>query len=429
MWTRIELKEKAKVALKGNYWKAVLVGVLLLFAAGGMGSSVSGSPSAAIPGLSLSDNNDSSVVYDNDYYYDYDYDDYYYFDDEYYDEYFNDLDSYDVDSGSDLPLIAVVLTGLGLLVVFLAVFAVILAIDILIANPLLVGIRRFFLRSLNQKADVKEVTYAFDNGNYVELIKTMFLRDLFTVLWSLLFVVPGIVKSYEYRMIPYLLAEDPYMTKDQAFAESKRMMTGQKWNAFVLDLSFLGWNILSACTLGILGVFYVGPYQALANAALYEKLRYGLPAPTDSHYAPTGKAPVAPANAAPVPPIYAAPVQPVAGAARQAAPVVPQGAPIATYANSVMPTEAPVAPLTAPAAAQEAPTASSVNPAASSDVPIAPYANPIAAAPDAASGVFEMLDDTPMSPMASCDATVEDDPAVADAPADDGAVAGDCGQA
>ena len=73
------------------------------------------------------------------------------------------------------------------------------------------------------------------------------------------------------------------------------MMTGQKWNAFVLDLSFLGWNILSAMTLGILGLFYVNPYQCQTNAALYEKLRYGLPAPAPvAAVGPQGYAPYAP---------------------------------------------------------------------------------------------------------------------------------------
>lgn len=91
------------------------------------------------------------------------------------------------------------------------------------------------------------------------------------------FIIPGIVKSYEYQMIPYLLADNPQMTKEEAFAESKRMMQGQKWNAFVLDLSFIGWDILSGMTMGILGIFYVQPYKDGTHAALYEALRYRTP--------------------------------------------------------------------------------------------------------------------------------------------------------
>ena len=85
--------------------------------------------------------------------------------------------------------------------------------------------------------------------------------------------VPGVVKAYEYRMVEYIMAENPGMKPKEAMAKSKAMMQGQKWNAFVLDLSFLGWDILSLCTLGIVGTFYAEPYQMLTNAALYEKLK------------------------------------------------------------------------------------------------------------------------------------------------------------
>ena len=126
---------------------------------------------------------------------------------------------------------------------------------------------------MNGNANVKEVAFAYDN-NYKNVAKTLFFRDLYITLWTLLFIIPGIVKSYEYRMMPYLLAENPAMPKEQAFAISKQMMDGQKWDVFVLDLSFLGWNILSIFTMGILSIFYVTPYINMTNAALYESLCY-----------------------------------------------------------------------------------------------------------------------------------------------------------
>ena len=86
-------------------------------------------------------------------------------------------------------------------------------------------------------------------------------------------MIPGIVKSYEYRMVPFLLSENPNMTKDEALKASSRMMKGNKWRAFVLDLSFLGWHILSAFTFGMLEIFYVAPYVNGTNAALYEALK------------------------------------------------------------------------------------------------------------------------------------------------------------
>ena len=101
----------------------------------------------------------------------------------------------------------------------------------------------------------------------------MFIRDIFIVLWSLLLIVPGIVKSYEYMMIPYLLAEDPSMSREEAFAKSKAMMDGNKWNAFVLDLSFIGWLILGCITLNLVNIFYVNPYMYLTRAELYRTLR------------------------------------------------------------------------------------------------------------------------------------------------------------
>ena len=151
--------------------------------------------------------------------------------------------------------------------------AMVLVLQAFIFNPLDVGAKRFFFKNLNEKANVKEIAFAYDN-NYMNVVKTLFFRDLYTFLWSLLFIIPGIVKSYEYRMMPYLLAENPAMPKEQAFAISKQMMDGQKWETFVLDLSFFGWQLLSAFTMGILSIFYVTPYINMTNAALYESLCY-----------------------------------------------------------------------------------------------------------------------------------------------------------
>ena len=173
------------------------------------------------------------------------------------------------------------------------IFALVFALSAFLTNPVEVGTARFFTRNLNQKAEVKEIAFGFDN-NYRETVKTMFWRDIYTILWGLLLIVPGIVKAYEYRMIPYLLADDPTMTKDRAFAESRAMMRGNKWRAFVLDLSFLGWHILSVFTLGILELFYVAPYEFMADAALYESLRYGTPAAEQVAYSNATQVPVPP---------------------------------------------------------------------------------------------------------------------------------------
>ena len=102
---------------------------------------------------------------------------------------------------------------------------------------------------------------------------TMLLKTIYLTLWSLLFIVPGVIKGYEYAMVPYLLLDHPEMSRQEIFAESKRMMMGNKWDAFVLDLSFIGWHLLGACTFGILTFLYVNPYQYYTEAELYHVLR------------------------------------------------------------------------------------------------------------------------------------------------------------
>lgn len=109
--------------------------------------------------------------------------------------------------------------------------------------------------------------------SYKNIVKIMFLKNLYIVLWSMLFVIPGIIKAYEYRMIPYILAENPDISMEEAFALSKKMMDNEKLNTFALDLSFLGWFLLGSVSLGICLIFYVTPYYNLTNAELYIVLK------------------------------------------------------------------------------------------------------------------------------------------------------------
>lgn len=279
MWSRKELKQKGKKAFNRNYWKTVLVAVVLslIVGTGSFGSSfASGFSDGFSDGVSDATDTMSEIEdYDEDYddYDDYDYDDY---DDYDYDDQ-ADYSGMDIDEEFGVPgpeIVAIVIFVIVFIIIFVIAMAIAIVLDAFVINPLEIGIRRFGLANLNAKAEVKEIGFGYDH-NYKNGVKTMFFRDLYTFLWSLLFIIPGIVKSYEYRMIPYLLADHPDMTSEQAFAESKRMMTGQKWNAFVLDLSFIGWDILSILTLGILSIFYVEPYKFMTKAALYEKLAYG----------------------------------------------------------------------------------------------------------------------------------------------------------
>ena len=157
------------------------------------------------------------------------------------------------------------------LIVFLVMAAMMLIYEILLVFPLIVGAGRFMLKSLDGRAEVKNVAYAFDHS-YKNIVKTMFHTQLSIFLWALLFLIPGIYKQYQYRMVEYILAEHPDMPYKDVMRMSKDMMNGQKWKAFVLDLSFILWEIVSVLTCGVAHIFYVAPYQCLTNAALYRRL-------------------------------------------------------------------------------------------------------------------------------------------------------------
>ena len=103
----------------------------------------------------------------------------------------------------------------------------------------------------------------FDNlkVNFWRKVGGMWWMVLWLYLWTLLLVIPGIVKSYSYFMAPYILANHPNVTATEALRLSKRIMHGHKLEVFVASLSFIGWIFLSALTLGILYIVYVGSYM------------------------------------------------------------------------------------------------------------------------------------------------------------------------
>ena len=106
----------------------------------------------------------------------------------------------------------------------------------------------------------------FIDGFCLELLKALFI-----FLWSLLLIVPGIIATYRYSMAHFILAENPGMTASEAISASKEMTHGQKLELFILDLSFIGWDILSALTLGI-GSLWLNPYRSMTFACFYRSL-------------------------------------------------------------------------------------------------------------------------------------------------------------
>ena len=256
MWTRKELKERAKEALKRNYWKIVLVSLIGMLIGGGLGSS----------GISGGGSDIRDMASDN------------------VEEHFTEHENDDVDwEGAEAVLddiqmdirpqdiVAIAFTVIVVLIVTAIVLAIGIALDVLLLNPVQVGINRFMVKSLDDTARIAEVGYTFDH-NYKNGVKVMFFKDLYVVLWSLLFIVPGIYKAYQYRMVPYILGENPDMTYQEVLQRSKDMMDGQKWDAFVLDLSFILWHMIGGITCGLAEIFYVAPYVNLTDAALYSRL-------------------------------------------------------------------------------------------------------------------------------------------------------------
>ena len=104
------------------------------------------------------------------------------------------------------------------------------------------------------------------------LIKTLFIMELKIFLWSLLFIIPGVIKSYQYFMVPYILAENPNIETKRALELSKEMTKDEKFNIFLLQLSFIGWMFLCVFTCGI-GYIFLSPYMEATFAELYQVMR------------------------------------------------------------------------------------------------------------------------------------------------------------
>lgn len=272
MWTRRELKERAKAALQRNYWKIVLVSALLLLLgceAGGFNasstvrknansdSSAEQAKSAAenvivvdgVEGAPGTDELVAQVIGRGEV----------------------EADDISVRINGEDVVVGIIAICVYLIVIFI-LLAVILTVDIFLINPFDVGGKRFLRKSIEDVAQVKEIAFAYDHS-YKNVVKVMFYRELYIFLWALLFIIPGIVKTYQYLMVPYLLSEYPDMEYHEALARSRDMMEGNKWKAFVLGLSFILWDFLGAMTLGIVNIFYVNPYRNLTFAALYDELK------------------------------------------------------------------------------------------------------------------------------------------------------------
>ena len=225
MWNRQQVKEQAKIIMKRNYWKMFVVTLIA--------STLTGEKTTIIERVQDFASNNHSY------------------------------DAQPIFYSSNFELIFYSFISVAsILGIFYTIF---------IGNVIVVGNNGYFIKNHDENPELSEIFKGF-KGNYLNVVKIMFLMDLKTLLWLLLFIIPGFVKAYEYSMIPYLLAENPNLSASQAFSLSKQMTTGQKMNLFVLDLSFLGWIILGLICCGI-GILFVLPYPQATRAEVYLNLR------------------------------------------------------------------------------------------------------------------------------------------------------------
>lgn len=216
MWTRQELKEKAKRFYKNNIFNAVIVSLVLSFVTSN-GSS----------GRSHRDVADANIVLDEKFLF----------------------------------------------------FAVIILITIIVLKILLgylleFGCQYYYTKGLKQDVHVSDILHGFKSNSKGNIISTLLMRDIFVMLWSLLLIIPGIIKYYAYRMTPYILAENPDMKSRDALELSESLTNGHKMEMFILDLSFLGWYLLGILAMGI-GVIFVRPYADATMVQLYDTLKGG----------------------------------------------------------------------------------------------------------------------------------------------------------
>ena len=225
MWNRQQVKEQAKQIMKRNYWKMFVVTLIA--------SILTGEKTTIIERVQDFTSNNLSY------------------------------DSQPIFYSSNFELI---------FYSFISIASILgILYTIFIGNVIVVGKNGYFIKNHDENPGLGEIFKGF-KGNYLNVVKIMFLMDLKTLLWLLLFIIPGFVKAYEYSMIPYLLAENPNLSADEAFSLSKQMTTGQKMDLFVLDLSFIGWIILGLICCGI-GILFVLPYPEATRAEVYLNLK------------------------------------------------------------------------------------------------------------------------------------------------------------
>ncbi len=299
MWTRSDLKYQAKENLRGKYWQAFAVSLLVSLLTSGSGTF---SWSFSAGDFNIFGNGSSFRPWHGE--------------------------PFSGDFSFNMPFDSFFGSNIFILVLLIGLFAglIALAYSIFIAPVIQVGGNRWFSRNRESQATpaIGQLFHTFRYGNFLPVVGSMFWMNLFLFLWGLLafiptilvtffavarminlqvfrqniteemlgqflweamplivfwvigsiaFSIPAIIKSYSYRMTPWILGDNPKIGYKRALKLSMGLTSGHKFNMFILDLSFIGWFLLGVIACGI-GVFFVLPYYAAVQAELYATLRH-----------------------------------------------------------------------------------------------------------------------------------------------------------
>lgn len=238
MWSIKDVKTRGRVAFKANYWLCVLVGIVLsLLLSGGVMAGRSGGQSSV---------DEASVELETS---------------------VNSLQQSVEALPDDTKMkIFAAIAGISTFVVIVGIL-----LKIFVWNPLKVGCYRFFAQNV-EYTPAKLGCVADGFSDYGHVLVTLLLRDLVIAAGFILFVIPGFVMVYALRLVPYIIKDEPNLSAREVLSRSMQLMRGNKWRAFLLDLSFLGWQLLGILTLGIVEVFWTTPYLMSTEAALYLEL-------------------------------------------------------------------------------------------------------------------------------------------------------------
>ena len=231
MWSREILKDRAKKVLKVSYWRAFLVSLVL---------AIIGGSDTNFTNLNWTSNNRSSM---------------------------NGYTPFPKIITNIFPFLLLITVTITIAIIVFAIVA-----RVLVGYPLEVGGKRYFVQSAQNNIDLNYLSYGFGNERYFNIITTMLWRSVLTFLWTLLLIVSGIIKSYAYRLVPYILSDNPCISRARALELSDKMTDGDKMDMWILDLSFIGWYLLGTILLFV-GVLFVMPYENATKAELYLELR------------------------------------------------------------------------------------------------------------------------------------------------------------